>query len=101
MKTYFQSPQPLFGASVSLSPTGDALVVGALGEASNATYTGGNQADMSAWKAGAAYLFTRGATGWSQRAYVKPSDTTINEQFGTSVGIAGDTKRVPPTRRTR
>ena len=44
-----------FGSSVAVS--GDTVVVGALGEDSNATGVNGNQADNSATSAGAAYTF--------------------------------------------
>ena len=44
-----------FGQSISLS--GDTLAVGAIGEDSNATGVGGNQADDSASGSGAVYVF--------------------------------------------
>jgi trimeric autotransporter adhesin len=41
--------------------------------------------------AGAAYLFSRTATNWAQRAYVKASNTDAYDFFGTSVAVAGNT----------
>jgi hypothetical protein len=78
-----------FGYSVAIS--GDTIVVGAWGEASNATGVNGNQADNSAVAAGADYVFTRSGTTWSQQAYLKASNTDANDQFGYSVAIFGDT----------
>jgi len=78
-----------FGVSVSIS--GDTIVVGAHQEASAAAGVNGNQADNSAPAAGAAYVFTRSGTVWSQQAYLKASNPEANDQFGISVGISGDT----------
>ena len=46
-----------FGSSVALPADGAMLVVGALTEASVVTGIGGNQADDSAFQAGAAYVY--------------------------------------------
>lgn len=53
-----------FGYCVSLS--GDTLVVGSPYEASNAVGVNGDEANNSAWSAGAAYVFTRSGTPCSQ-----------------------------------
>ena len=86
----------LFGVSVALS--GDTLVVGAVGEDSNATGVNGNQADNSAPNSGAAYVFTRANGVWGQQAYLKASNTEGNtlpnpfgDGFGISVALSGDT----------
>jgi len=79
-----------FGFSVAVS--GDTVVVGAPGEASNATGVDGNQGDNSAFIAGAAYVFVRDGSGnWSQQAYLKASNTDAFDQFGISVAVSGDT----------
>jgi uncharacterized repeat protein (TIGR02543 family) len=78
-----------FGWSVAVS--GDTLVVGALNEASSATGVNGNQANNSALYSGAAYVFTRSGTTWSQQAYLKASNTEYFDQFGSSVAVSGDT----------
>ena len=64
-----------FGYGVALSGDGNTLAVGAGGESSNATGIGGNQADNSAAASGAVYVFARSGGVWTQRAYVKPSNT--------------------------
>ena len=78
-----------FGWSVSVS--GDTVVVGATGEASNTTSVNGNQSNNDATGAGAAYLFARIGTTWSQRAYLKAWNTDAGDFFGTSVAMAGET----------
>src|SRR5207253_441487 len=74
-----------FGLSVAVS--GDTLVVGAINESSNATGVNGDQSDDSAQNSGAAYVFLRNGTNWSQQAYLKPSNTTRGNSFGASLSI--------------
>jgi len=78
----------LFGDSVAIS--GDALVVGASEEDSNATGANGNQSNNNALTSGAAYVFGRNGTNWSQQAYLKASNTGVNDQFGGSVAASGE-----------
>ena len=78
-----------FGGSVAISE--DTVVVGAHGEASNATGVNGNQANNGATAAGAAYVFTRSGNAWSQQAYLKASNTEISDFFGKAVAVSGDT----------
>jgi hypothetical protein len=78
-----------FGYSVAVS--GDTVVVGAYGESSNATGVNGNQSDNSAGGSGAAYVFVRSGTTWSQQAYLKASNTEALDAFGISVAVSGDT----------
>ena len=80
-----------FGMSLALSGEGDTLVVGAKYEDSAATGIDGDQGDNSAPSAGAAYVFTRDATGtWSQQAYVKASNTDAGDRFGMSLALSGE-----------
>jgi hypothetical protein len=79
-----------FGFSVALSGDGSTLAVGAYGEASVATGIGGNQADNSAAKAGAVYVFTRNGAMWIQQAYLKASNTGADDWFGSSVALSDD-----------
>ncbi|HWO26070.1 MAG TPA: DUF4215 domain-containing protein [Kofleriaceae bacterium] len=78
------------GYSIALSGDGSTLVVGALAEDSAATGINGDQTSNSAASAGAAYVFTRSGTTWSQQAYVKASNTDSGDQFGYSVALSGD-----------
>ncbi len=62
-----------FGVSVSIS--GDTIVVGAHGDDSFR---------------GSAYVFTRAGATWSQQQKLSASDGTGDDEFGWSVGISGD-----------
>ena len=82
-----------FGYSVALSGDGDTLAVGAMSEDSAATGIDGDQDDDSIDNAGAAYIFTRRGTEWSQQAYIKASNTggvLEGDQFGHDVALSGD-----------
>lgn len=78
-----------FGSAVALS--GDTAAVGARFEDSGATGVDGDEADNNAPSAGAAYVFIRSGTVWSQQAYLKASNTDMNDQFGASISVSGDT----------
>ena len=78
-----------FGTSVAVE--GDTVVVGAIGEDSNAIGVNGSQSDNSADASGAAYVFIRTGTTWTQQAYLKASNTEQNDFFGRSVAVDGDT----------
>jgi hypothetical protein len=67
-----------FGHSVSISEDGNTAIVGAVGE------------DTTVSNAGAAYVFTRSGTSWSQQAKIQASSPADNDQFGYSVSISGD-----------
>nr|MCA8837765.1 FG-GAP repeat protein [Pseudomonadota bacterium] len=76
-----------FGRAVSLSTEGNALAIGAWSEDSNATGIDGNQFDNTANDAGAVYMFGRAGGTWSQRAYLKASNTEAGDVYG-SLGIS-------------
>jgi hypothetical protein len=78
----------LFGGSVSVS--GDTVVVGANNEDSNATGVSGNQNDNSAANSGAAYVFVRDGTTWSQQAFLKASNTGAGDRFASTVAVSGE-----------
>ncbi len=78
-----------FGYSVAVS--GNTIVVGALYEDSAATTVNGNQSSNNGTNAGAAYVFVRSGTNWSQQAYLKSSNTGVDDRFGISVGVSGET----------
>jgi len=83
-----------FGNSVSVS--GDTVVVGAPGESSSTLGVNSTPNDR-ATNAGAAYVFVRSGTTWTQQAYLKPAAVGTNQagdQFGWSVSVSGDTVAV-------
>ena len=75
-----------FGFAVTVS--GDTAVVGAPAETSSAT---GGGADNSLSNAGAAYVFIRSGTTWSQQALLKAENARSFDRFGTSVAVSEDT----------
>jgi trimeric autotransporter adhesin len=79
-----------FGNSVALSGDGSALAVGASQESSAAVGVGGAQSSNADMFAGAVYVFGRAGATWSQQAYVKASNTGVQDHFGASVALAGD-----------
>jgi hypothetical protein len=82
-----------FGETVAIS--GDTIVVGASGEDSVQTTVSNGataSADNSAPSSGAAYIFTRSGTTWSQQAYLKAPNAEAGDVFGgDNVAISGDT----------
>ena len=70
-----------FGYSVSISA--DTVVIGAYKEDG---LDNGSENDS-----GAAYVFQRTGTLWSNQAYLKASNLDAGDNFGNSVGISGDT----------
>ena len=79
-----------------VSIVGDTIVVGSTGEDSGATGVNGDQNDNSAINSGAAYVFARSGTTWSQQAYLKASNPSgdplgFGDGFGSTVSVSGDT----------
>ncbi|NOX75785.1 MAG: integrin [Gammaproteobacteria bacterium] len=81
-----------FGIALSLSSDGNTLAVGAWLEASNTSGVGSNQADNTAEGSGAAYIFTRSGSTWSQQAYLKASNSDAGDRFGIALSLSGDGK---------
>ncbi|WP_396147827.1 beta strand repeat-containing protein [Flavobacterium sp.] len=78
-----------FGTSVDLSNDGNTLVVGANKE--DGSGTGVNPvSNNSAVDAGAAYVFVRSGSTWSQQAYLKGNQSTASDFFGSNVAVSGD-----------
>lgn len=78
-----------FGRSVAIA--GDTVIVGATGEDSNASGVNGSQADNTLTGSGAAYVFGRSGTTWTQSAYLKAHNPGASDVFGYSVAAHGDT----------
>ena len=73
------------------SPQTIKVVVGAPQESSNAVVINGDGNNDLASRSGAAYVFVRSGSTWSQQAYLKASNATANDTFGSAVAIANDT----------
>jgi hypothetical protein len=81
-------PQDSFGEAVAIS--GNTIVVGAPQEGSSAVGVNGNEIDNGATASGAAYVFVRTGTTWVQEAYLKASNTGVEDRFGSAVTVSGD-----------
>jgi hypothetical protein len=71
--------QDYFGNSVSISSDGNIALIGARGETTSPNFVNG-----------AAYLFTRSGSTWTQQQKILASDVTTGDQFGWDVSISGD-----------
>ena len=79
-----------FGVRIALSGDGAALAVSAPNEDSAATGINGKQEDDSAEQAGAVYVFARTGPSWAQQAYVKASNASAFDEFGSAVALSRD-----------
>lgn len=79
-----------FGSAVTLSADGNTLAVAAYGEDSAVTGINGDENDNSAKNAGAVYVFSHDINGWIQQAYVKASNSEMDDNFGVSVALSAD-----------
>jgi hypothetical protein len=82
-----------FGHAVALSADGSVLAVGAFAESSafkGIGATAAQQADESALEAGAVYVFTRAGGTWIQHSYLKASNASELDHFGSSVSLSAD-----------
>jgi len=77
-----------FGYAVAID--GERVVVGCPDEDSGATGVGGTPSENGTLDAGAAWVFVRIGTTWSQEAYLKASNTGTGDRFGHRVAIHGD-----------
>lgn len=81
-----------FGVAVVISADGNTVAGTALDE--DGMTTGVNstpQPDMEInLSTGAVYLFTRDGDGWSEQAYIKASNTGVNDTFGARLALSGD-----------
>src|SRR5262245_15253494 len=79
-----------FGSRLAMSGDGNTIAVGAQLEDSGAKGINGKQDDESAQEAGAVYIFTRTGTTWTQKYYLKGSNTEAFDEFGSSMALSRD-----------
>lgn len=79
-----------FGTSVALSADGSTLAVGARGDASAAKGVDGDPQDDSASLAGAVHVFRRDGVNWPHQAYLKASNTDMEDNFGRAVSLSAN-----------
>lgn len=76
-----------FGESVALSADGSTLAVGAPHETGSGFGVEPAHARAAPWR-GAAYVFSRSGTVWSQQAYIK--DSVSSRYFGSKLAMSAD-----------
>ena len=77
-----------FGFSLDLDE--NTLVVGAYREDSCAKQIDSMQDDNGCTESGAAYVFRRSGTTWTQEAYLKPSNSGKDDLFGRALSVSKD-----------
>lgn len=70
-----------FGSAVSMTSDGSRIIVGA------------HSASNGSISCGAAYIFSRTGTTWTQEKKMQPSDANGNDKYGYAVSISGDGSR--------
>jgi hypothetical protein len=78
------------GYGAAISGDGNTIAIGAPHESGGSTGINGNQNDNSAYGSGAVYVFARRGDSWVQQAYVKPSNTQKDAEFGHAVVLSSD-----------
>jgi hypothetical protein len=82
------------GCSIAISDDGNTMVAGAFDEDSllrgiQPPNEGSNDA-ASDVSTGAAYVFVRNGTAWTQQAFVKSTNTRLNDQFAWALSLSRD-----------
>ncbi len=92
-QSYLKASNPgvSYSFASSLAIDGDTIVAGTINERSRSSGVNGTQDDDNSIYNGAAYIFTRTGTSWSQEAYLKASNSDNWWEFGSSVDVSGDT----------
>ena len=78
-----------FGSSLSFSDNGDRLAVGAIRESSSASGVNGDRFNNGSEFSGAAYLFERSGSMWTETTYFKASDPDPRDEFGFALALNG------------
>jgi hypothetical protein len=79
-----------FGCAVAIDASGAAVAIGAYTEDA----PGLDPASNALPGAGAAYVFERSGTTWSQQAFLKAPNAGTDDSFGVAIALSGDGTRV-------
>jgi hypothetical protein len=79
-----------FGVAIQMNNTGDRLVIGANEEDSNASGINGDQNNNGLNQSGAIYIFDKSSGNWMQEAFIKASNPSSGDLFGTYIAINND-----------
>ena len=83
------NPGDEFGAELAMD--GTTIAIAARFEDSNSKGVNQNGANNSATDSGAVYVFQEQGGVWAQDAYLKASNTDIDDRFGNAVTVSGET----------
>ncbi len=89
-KTGVAQNEGLLGWSSALSEDGQTLVLGAMGDPSQATGIDGDESDTSSPFSGGVYVFRKTNDVWLRDAYLKASNAEQGDQFGYAVDVSDD-----------
>ncbi|MFG1498061.1 hypothetical protein ABMA57_15625 [Saccharospirillum sp. HFRX-1] len=84
-------------SALAFSTDGNRLAVGSRTDNSSATGIHASQSGVSgsgALLSGAAYVFSRSGTSWSEQAYIKASNTAASTYFGNAIDLSADGNRL-------
>lgn len=90
LKAGFNGAGDSFGRGLSLSESGDTLVVAARADDASASGVDGDGSNNALADSGGAYVFERTGGTWVQTAYLKASNPGAGDLFGAFVSISGD-----------
>jgi hypothetical protein len=79
-----------FGSTVAMSQAGDLLLIGAPDEDSSGIGPNSDPTSEGADAAGAAYVFAKNGSSWTQMAYLKATNPRQEASYGQALAIAGD-----------
>jgi len=84
----------VFGTAVALSADGVTLVVGAPGEDSDARGVEGDQSSVASVDSGAVFAYRSQSGTWRRHAYLKASNTSAGDVFGSAVAVSASGARL-------
>lgn len=96
LKTWNAEGGDSWGVAISLSEDGNTLALGSIDEdclctgVVHAPSDAGATDQKSDMSVGAAAIFVRGGAGWTQQAYIKPSNPSEGDWFGVRLALSGD-----------
>ena len=81
-----------YGVTVAISDDGSTLAITSLDEDSMTTGINSTAADdyESDTSTGAVYVLVNDGSGWTEQAYIKASNTGVNDWFGSRIALSGD-----------
>lgn len=91
VKPFDSGPGDVFGyRALAVDDSGSLIFASSIYEDGGQTGVGGVLVDENAPDAGSVYVFLHTKNGWTQRSYVKASNTGAGDQFGSAIAIDAD-----------